>query len=270
MDRRVDDVAARTRELHVGPLLRDWRQRRRLSQLELALTASTSARHISFIETGRAQPSREMVLRLAEQLDVPARARNALLVAAGHAPAYSETPLDAPSMRAVRDAIDTILSGHEPYPALVMDDGWNLVAANAGVHRLLAGVDQELLRPPANVMRLALHPRGLAPRIVNLPQWREHLLARLHRQIIAGGGAELRSRYDEVHGYGPDLDEHPEQPSPDDLVVPLRLRSTAGELSFFSTVATFGTPRDITVTELSIESFFPADEASRRALAAAR
>jgi transcriptional regulator with XRE-family HTH domain len=267
VDRRVDDVVAPTRELHVGPLLRDWRQRRRLSQLELALTASTSARHISFIETGRAQPSREMVLRLAEHLDVPARARNALLVAAGHAPAYSETPLDAPSMRAVRDAIDTILSGHEPYPALVMDDGWNLVAANAGLRRLLPGVDQQLLRPPANVMRLALHPRGLAPRIVNLPQGREHLLARLHRQIIAGG-AELRSLYDEVRAYGPDLAEQPEQPSPDDLVVPLRLRSPAGELAFFSTVATFGTPRDITLTELSIESFFPADEATRRALAA--
>jgi transcriptional regulator with XRE-family HTH domain len=261
-------VIAPHRELRIGPLLRDWRQRRRLSQLELALTANTSARHVSFIETGRAQPSREMVLRLAEHLDVPVRARNTLLVAAGHAPAYSETPLNAPEMRDVRAAIDTILAGHEPYPALVMDDGWNLVASNTGMTALLDGIDPELLKPPINVMRLALHPRGAAPRIVNLAQWREHLLARLYRQISASGNAQLQALYDEVVAYGSPVDL-PEQPSAADLVIPMRIRAGEAELSFFSTIATFGTPMDVTLTELAIETFFPADDATRRAFTGA-
>jgi transcriptional regulator with XRE-family HTH domain len=257
-------VVAPPQELRIGPLLRDWRQRRRLSQLELALAANSSARHVSFIETGRAQPSREMVLRLAEHLDVPVRARNTLLVAAGHAPAYSETPLNAPEMRDVRVAIDTILAGHEPYPALVMDDGWNLVASNTGMTALLDGLPAELLTPPVNIMRVALHPAGAAPRIANLAQWREHLLARLHRQIVAGGSAVLQELYDEVVSYGSPVD-HPEQPSAVDLVIPLRIRQGSVELSFFSTVATFGTPMDITLTELAIETFFPADDVTRRA-----
>jgi transcriptional regulator with XRE-family HTH domain len=257
-------VVTPQQELRIGPLLRDWRQRRRLSQLELALAANSSARHVSFIETGRTQPSRDMVLRLAEHLDVPVRARNTLLVAAGHAPAYSETPLNAPEMRDVRVAIDTILAGHEPYPALVMDDSWNLVASNTGMTALLDGLPAELLTPPVNIMRVALHPDGAAPRIANLPQWREHLLARLHRQIVAGGSAALQELYDEVVSYGAPVD-HPELPSAVDLVLPLRIRQGSVELSFFSTVATFGTPMDITLTELAIETFFPADDVTRRA-----
>lgn len=262
-------MVAPQQTLRIGPLIRDWRQRRHLSQLELALTANTSARHVSFIETGRAQPSREMVLRLAEHLDVPVRARNTLLVAAGHAPAYSETPLDAPEMHDVRAAIDTILAGHEPYPALVMDESWNLVASNTGMTALLAGISPELLKPPINVMRLALHPDGAAPRIVNLAQWRGHLLARLHRQIVASGSPALQALYDEVAAYGSVVEEHAAFPSAADLVIPLRMRMGDVELSLFSTVATFGTPMDITLTELAIETFFPADEQTRRAFAGA-
>ncbi|WP_163504924.1 helix-turn-helix domain-containing protein [Fodinicola acaciae] len=262
-------MVAPQQTLRIGPLLRDWRQRRRLSQLELALIANISARHLSFIETGRAQPSRDMVLRLAEHLDVPVRARNALLVAAGHAPAYSETPLDAPEMHDVRVAIDTILAGHEPYPALVMDESWTLVASNTGMTALLDGISPELLKPPINVMRLALHPDGAATRIVNLAQWREHLLARLHRQIVASGSEALKKLYDEVVAYGAPVDDHPAFPSAADLVIPMRIRQGDAELSFFSTIATFGTPMDITLTELAIESFFPADEPTRRAFAGA-
>ncbi|GAA1691015.1 helix-turn-helix transcriptional regulator [Fodinicola feengrottensis] len=261
-------MVAPRQELRIGPLLRDWRQRRRLSQLELALAANSSARHVSFIETGRAQPSREMVLRLAEHLEVPVRARNTLLVAAGHAPAYTETPLNAPQMQDVRAAIDTILAGHEPYPALVIDDAWNLVASNTGMTALLDGISPELLAPPINVMRLALHPDGASSRISNLAQWREHLLARLYRQITAGGSAELQELYDEVVAYGSPV-THPEQPTAADLVIPLRIRLGEVELSFFSTIATFGTPMDITLTELAIESFFPADETTRRAFSGA-
>ncbi|KAA2261338.1 helix-turn-helix domain-containing protein [Solihabitans fulvus] len=251
--------------VRVGPLLRDWRQRRRLSQLELALTAGTSARHVSFIETGRAQPSSDMVLRLAEHLDVPARQRNALLIAAGHAPVYQETPLDAPEMTAAREAVDKILAGHEPYPALVTDGAWNLIAANNGMGKLLASVAPELVAPPANVLRIALHPDGMAPRIVNLGEWRAHLLDRLRRQCQASGSETLAALYDEALGYGGEH-EGPEHNSASDLVLPMRLRHGDLELSFFSTVATFGTPMDITLTELAIETFFPADEQTREFL----
>ena len=167
----------------VGSLLREWRQRRRMSQLDLALEAEISARHLSFIETGRSQPSREMVLQLTERLDIPLRERNVLLVAAGYAPIFPEKTLDDPALAAARRAVDLVLKGHEPFPALAVDRHWNLIASNAAVPPLLIGADPSLLRPPINVLRLSLHPDGLAPRIANLAEWRAHLLARLRRQI---------------------------------------------------------------------------------------
>src|SRR4051794_2992024 len=250
----------------VGLLLRDWRRRRRLSQLDLALDAGVSTRHLSFVETGRARPSAEMVVHLAEQLDVPLRDRNRLLLAAGYAPAYRERALDEPELQPVREALDRVLAAHEPYPAVVVDRGWHLVAANASLTALLEGVAPELLAPPANVLRISLHPDGLAPRIVNLGEWRAHLLERLARQIALSGDPELAALHDELSGY----------PSPDgapratggEIAVPLRLRTDAGELAFVSTVSTFGTAVDITVAELSIESFFPADAQTADALRA--
>jgi transcriptional regulator with XRE-family HTH domain len=252
----------------VGELLRDWRRRRRMSQLDLALDAGVSARHVSFVETGRSQPSREMLLRLAEQLDLPLRDRNQLLLAGGYAPVYGRRALDDPEMAPVREAIDRLLTAHEPFPAVVVDRAWNLVAANRGVALLTAGAAPELLEPPANALRLALHPDGMAPRIANLAEWRAHLLERLARQVAVTGDEELRGLVAELEGYGPPSAAGAEaHPSPGgDIFVPLRLRSPFGELSFFGTVATFGTAVDVNVAELAIESFFPADPATARAL----
>lgn len=245
----------------IGELLREWRERRRRSQLDLALDAEVSTRHLSFVETGRSAPSRDMVLRLAQQLEVPLRERNYLLLAAGYAPAYPEAPLDSPRMAAVRAAIRQVLRGHEPYPAIVVDRHWNLVEANASVALLLEGVAPELLRPPTNVLRVSLHPDGLAPRIGNLAEWRAHLLSRLRRQVAITADREMAALYDELRGYppadSPVLDV--EMPAAGDVVVPLRIRIGGAELSFFGMVATFGTPVDVTVDELAIESFFPAD-----------
>src|SRR4051812_4674607 len=252
-------------DVSVGPLLRDWRQRRRLSQLDLALEAGVSARHLSFVETGRSKPSPEMVLHLAEQLEVPLRDRNRMLLAAGYAPLYAERALDAPEMEPVRDALDLVLRGHEPYPAVVVDRGWNIVAANASVGVLTEGVAPELL---SNAMRIALHPEGLAPRIVNLGEWRAHLLERLGRQAVLSGDPVVAELFDEVSSYpGPP----PEPPAhPGDIVVSLRLRAGERELRFFSTIATFGTAVDITVAELAIESFFPADADTAAYLSSSR
>lgn len=241
-----------------GELLREWREHRRLSQMELALDAEISTRHLSFVETSRSQPSREMVLRLAEQLDVPLRERNHLLLAAGYAPVYGESPLDSPAMSAIRETLRRLLAAHEPYPALVVDRAWNLVEANGSLQAMLTGVDAPLLEPPANVMRLALHPRGLAPRIANLGEWRGHLLGRLKRQVGLTADPAIAALYDEVRGYPCDQPEVIDHGN-DDVVHTLRLQSETGELSFFTTVATFGTPADITVSELAIESFYPAD-----------
>jgi transcriptional regulator with XRE-family HTH domain len=251
----------------VGELLRRWRERRRLSQLELALQAEISTRHLSFVETGRSMPSRDMVLRLAEQLEVPLRERNHLLLAAGYAPAYAETALDAPPMTAVRAAVRQVLTGHQPYPAVVVDRGWNLVDANASVSLFTDGVPPELLTPPTNVLRVSLHPEGMARRIVNLGEWRAHLLGRLRRQVAVAADPELAALYDELRAYPCDQPEPEiELPGPGDVVVPLRIRHAGRELAFFSTVATFGTPLDITVAELAIESFFPADADTAAAL----
>jgi transcriptional regulator with XRE-family HTH domain len=258
--RGVAATAGRHAEQPVGALLRRWRERRRLSQMALALDADVSTRHLSFVETGRALPSREMLLHLAEHLDVPFRERNGLLLAAGYAPAYRETALDAPEMAAVRAAVRQILTGHEPYPAVVVDREWNIVDANNSLAPFLHGVAPELLTPPANVLRVSLHPNGMAPRIVNFGEWRAHLLDRLHRQIAHVPDPALSALYDELRAYpceqpGPDT----ELPGTGDIVVPLRIRHAGRELAFFSTVATFGTPLDITAAELVIESFFPAD-----------
>jgi transcriptional regulator with XRE-family HTH domain len=250
----------------VGPLLRDWRKRRRLSQLDLALEAGVSARHLSFVETGRSRPSADMVLQLADQLEVPLRNRNQLLLAAGHAPVFEQHDLEDPEMAPVRKAIDLILDGHDPYPAVVIDRAWEMLGANRAVAVLTEGVAPDLMAPPVNVMRVALHPNGMAPRIANLGEWRGHLLERLERQIALTGDPALANLRDEVAAYpGP---EHTGGSEPE-IAVPLRLHSELGELSFISTVATFGTAVEVTASELSIESFFPADEQTAEALSRA-
>jgi transcriptional regulator with XRE-family HTH domain len=255
----------------VGDLLREWRQRRRMSQLDLALEADISTRHLSFVETGRAQPSREMVLNLAERLEVPLRERNVLLVAAGFAPVFAERPLDDPALEVARKAVDLVLAGHEPYPALAVDRRWTLVAANSAVQRLITSADAALLTPPVNVLRLSLHPQGLAPRIANLGEWRAHLLARLHRQIETSGDPALADLLRELAAYP--VRERSRQTRAGGtqhdyggVVVPIQLVADAGVLSFFSTTTVFGTPLDITLSELALEAFFPADEATAQAL----
>lgn len=252
----------------VGGLLRDWRQRRRLSQLDLALEAEVSARHLSFVETGRSRPSRELVLHLAHHLDIPLRERNPLLLAAGYAPLYPHTPLDSTEMAPVRDALDKILAGHEPFPAVVVDGGWDLVSANGAASEIIAqGVSPDLLAPPANTLRLSLHPNGLAPRIRNLGEYSAHLLARLDRQAAASARADLTELAAELRSY-PGVVAGPEAAGDiaTALFVPLVLDAGEAQWRFFSTIATFGTALDITVAELAIESFFPADEHTTKAL----
>lgn len=246
-----------------GNMLREWRIRRRLSQLELAGRAGVSTRHLSFVETGRASPSRDMVLRLAEHLDIPLRERNLLLVAAGFAPVFTETAMEPKRLAAVGEAVRQVLAGHEPYPTVVVDRWWELVDASPAVAILTDGVDPDLLAPPANVLRISLHPAGMAPNIVNLRQWRAHLLHRLERQVEVTADPDLAGLLRELRGYRYERAEplvRTPPPSDHDLVVPLRIRHGDRELSFISMVTTFGTPLDITVSELTIESFFPADD----------
>jgi transcriptional regulator with XRE-family HTH domain len=245
----------------VGPLLKRWRGQRRLSQMELALEAEVSTRHLSFVETGRSKPSRDMVVKLAEHLDVPLRERNELLLAAGYAPAYPESDLDDDQMAQVREVVQRLLAAHEPYPAVAVDRHWELLDGNAGMPLITAGVAAHLLEPPINALRLSLHPEGMAPRIANLGEWRGHLLGRLRREVAATQDPQLASLLSELLSYpGDDPSAEPDLPGPGEIVVPLRLRHEAGELAFMSTVTTFGTPLDITVSELSIEAFFPADD----------
>ncbi|MGQ4330845.1 helix-turn-helix domain-containing protein [Streptomyces hayashii] len=268
----------------VGPLLRAWRERRRMSQLELALSADSSARHISFVETGRSRPSEEMVLRLAERLDVPVRERNALLLAAGYAPRYPQTPLDDPALDTLRTGLERLIRGYEPYPALIMDARYDVVAANRGISMLLDGVPESLLTPPLNAMRLTLHPEGLAPRIRNLPEWRGHLLAQMERQIALYRSAPLRELYDEIAAYPVADSPPPARPAAADcssagasshgqasadpakdvpyFALPMRIEHGGRVLSFISSVSTFNTPMDVTVAELAIETFLPADPAT--------
>ncbi len=245
----------------VGDMLKDWRQRRRMSQLALASGAEVSARHVSFIETGRARPSREMLVRLMERLDIPLRDRNLLLTAAGFAALYSERGLEDPLLGPARRALDLVLAGHEPNPALAIDRGWNLIAANRALNVLIAGVDPKLLIPPVNVLRIALHPNGLAPRIANFGQWRHHLLTRLKRECDRSADPGLAGLLAELEAYPARPGPKRRHPNPElDLIAPLRLQTEHGLLTFFSTTMVFGAPSDITLSELAIESFFPADD----------
>ena len=256
----------------IGSLLREWRQRRRLSQLELALQAEVSTRHLSFVETGRARPSRELVLHLAELLQLPLRERNRWLLSAGFAPAYAETALDDPALEAAREAVRRVIELHSPYPAVAVDRHWNLQMANGCAQALLGGVAPELLQAPANVLRLSLHPQGLAPQIINLRQWRQHLLARLRRQVQDSGDPALAALLEELAAF-PSLPHEqaphgtPESPAPDVLML-FRLHSPVGELALFSTLTVFGTPVDITLSELALECFYPADAETDRRLRA--
>lgn len=246
-----------------GEHLREWRQRRRMSQLDLACHAEISARHLSFLETGRSQPSREMILRLAEQLSIPVRERNALLVAAGYAPVFRERPIDDPAMTPARSAIDLVLEGHKPYPAFAVDRHWNIVASNRALQELYVDVAPELMKPPVNALRLSLHPKGMAPRIANLVEWRTHLLARLMQQIDVSGDAVLIELMREFSGYpAPSSDARNGRQGPPDIVVPFRVTTEFGLLSFFTTTTVFGTPLDITLSEIALECFYPADSAT--------
>lgn len=254
----------------IGHLLREWRQRRRMSQLELAGEANISTKHLSFVETGRALPSREMLIDLTEHLNVPLRERNVLLTAAGYAPVFPERSLDNPALGQVRKVIELVLAGHEPYPALAIDRHWTLVASNRAVSPLLTGVDPALLQPPVNVLRLSLHSAGLASRIANLAEWRLHLLARLRRQIEATADPVLINLLREVNAYPLSRADKSQTTATENdyagIAIPFRLKTDHGMLSFLSTTTVFGTPIDITLAELAIESFFPANTATKAAL----
>ncbi|MDO9560970.1 MAG: helix-turn-helix transcriptional regulator [Bradyrhizobium sp.] len=260
----------RSQPAHIGDHLREWRQRRHLSQLDLAGDAEISARHLSFVETGRAAPSREMVLKLAERLEVPLRERNVLLVAAGYAPAFPQRSLDDPALKPARAAIDLVLKAHEPSPALAIDRHWNLVSANRMMMPLLQGISPWLLGQPINVLRLAFHPEGLAARTVNLAEWCSHLLERLHRQCETTADPELLKLHAELKAYPIPARSGPL--SSDHVAIPFKLRLNGDVLSFISTTMIFGTPVDITLSELALETFFPADDLTAermRAMAAA-
>ncbi|MBF9195449.1 helix-turn-helix transcriptional regulator [Microvirga sp. BT290] len=254
---------------HLGDYLREWRQRRRMSQMDLALEAEISTRHLSFLETGRSQPSREMVLLLAEKLDMPLRERNIMLVSAGYAPVYSERSLDDPALASMRQAVDLVLKGHDPYPALAVDRHWSLVSANDALVLLIGDVDPALMKPPVNVLRLSVHPAGLARRIVNFTEWRNHLIHRLHGQVDATGDATLAALIAELRSYPtPDAAARAPKPGHDyaGIVVPLQITTEEGLLTLFSTTTIFGTPVDVTLSELAIEAFFPADADTANAL----
>jgi len=252
----------------IGGLLRDWRQRRRLSQLDLACEAEISTRHLSFLETGRSIPSREMVLHLAEQLEVPKRERNILLVAAGYAPIFPERSLQDPVLLGARKAIDLVLEAQKPYPAFALDRHWNIAASNGGLPQLYVGVLPDLLQQPVNALRLGLHPDGLAPKIANLAEWRAHLLARLKRQIDITGDTKLADLLQEVSKYPSGVSKTPSPAGSEQhaVLVPLQIRIDAGTLSFFSTTTIFGSPVDVTLSELALECFYPADDATAQAV----
>jgi transcriptional regulator with XRE-family HTH domain len=250
----------------VGELIRDWRSRRRRSQMDLALDVGVSTRHLSFVETGRSRPSPELVLALAHHLDVPLRERNTLLLAAGYAPRFSQTPIDDPSMLRVRAGMQRMLDAHDPYPGVVIDRQWNVVLSNRAAAALTVGVDPSLLGPPMNVYRLCLHPDGLADRTTNFIEWAAYLLQQLRRSITLSGDPTLQAILDEVMTYPnvariaplADIAAWDEPP----LLVPFRFQTPLGEVSLFTTITTFGTPLDVTIDEIAVELFFPADDAS--------
>ena len=245
-----------TQSTHVGAQLKSWRERRRLTQLELSSTAGVSTRHLSFIETGRSKPSKDMIIHLSECLEVPLRQRNTLLLAGGHAPAYSESALAETPMSAVSDAINRIVDAHDPYPAVVVDHQWDLIVGNRAVSILTEGAASFLLEPPVNVLRLSLHPEGMAERIVNLAQWRNHVIARLRREVEVTADAQLGALLEELLTYPSGGEWHENESS---LLVPLRIRAGDTELAMFSTTTVFGTPRDVTLAEIAIECFYPSD-----------
>ncbi|WP_274630691.1 helix-turn-helix domain-containing protein [Arvimicrobium flavum] len=239
-----------------------------MSQLDLAGEAEISQRHLSFVESGRAAPSRDMVIRLAEGLDIPLRQRNRMLLAAGFAPHYSERPVNGPSLAPAMDTVRAVLKGHEPCPAIAVDRHWNMIASNEAIAPFLAGVeDPSLLQPPVNVLRLSLHPKGVAPHIVNLAEWKAHLLERLRRQVDTSGDSTLEELESELRAYPGGVSQtrivHNEGTA---IAHMLRLKAGDAVLSFISTITVFGTPLDVTLSELAIESFFPADEPTRMAL----
>jgi transcriptional regulator with XRE-family HTH domain len=248
----------------IGDLIRQWRLRRRFSQFDLARDAEISTKHLSFLETGRSLPSREMLLHLAERLTVPLRDRNAMLRAAGFTPSYQERSLDDPDFRSVRRSIDLILAMHDPNPALAVDRHWTMAAANNAVANLIAGVDPPLLKPPVNVIRLSLHPAGLAPRIINLVEWRRLIIERLRRQMELTGDPALADLVEEVRDYPLPLGLAGRQRPTDHeiIAIPFQLATVHGPVSFISTTTVFPTPVDITLAELTIEAFFPADLAT--------
>jgi transcriptional regulator with XRE-family HTH domain len=251
----------------IGQLFRAWREQRRMSQLELACEANISQKHLSFIESGRSAPSRDMIVHLADHLDVPLRERNTLLLSAGFAPIYRERSIDDPALVRARATVEKLLKAHEPFPALAVDRGWNMIAANAAVTALLGVVDEQLLQPPVNVLRLSLHPKGLAPSIANLAEWRHHLLDRTRRQVRLTRDTALEALLSEIAAY-PAPDEEVTGVPDDEIAIPLRLRTPAGVLSFFSTVTVFGTAVEITLAEISLEAFYPADDFTAGALKA--
>lgn len=251
----------------VGVQLREWRLRRRMSQLDLACEAEISTRHLSFVETGRAQPSRDMLLLLAEHLSIPLRERNVLMVAAGYAPVFPERPLDHPDMAGARAAVEQVLAGHDPWPALAIDRHWNMVTANAALAPLFGGVSPALLTGQINVLRLSLHPDGLARRVLNFHEWRDHLLTRLRQQIGITADAQLMALHEELQGY-PVPPGPVRRSAPTSIVAPLQLGMDGVVLSFISTTTVFGTPLDITLSELALETFFPVDEATANVLLA--
>ncbi len=254
-----------------GDLLRTWRQRRRLSQLALAVNADVSQRHLSFVESGRSLPSRDMVLRLTEQLAVPLRERNAILMAAGFAPIYPDQPLDSPGLAGARAVIQRILDGHDPHPALAVDRHWTMLAANRAVGMLLAGVADHLVAGPVNVLRVSLHPEGLASRVVNFTEWRTHIVKRLSHEIDVSADPALAALLDELKSYPVPFAARPPKksasPGHPDIAVPLILASEAGPLSFLSTTTVFGTATEVTLSEVTIEAFFPADAQTSKAMA---
>jgi transcriptional regulator with XRE-family HTH domain len=257
----------------VGDLIKDWRTRRRRSQMDLALDAGVSTRHLSFVETGRARPSPELVLSLAHHLDVPLRERNSLLLAAGYAPRFSQTPIDDPSMHRVRASMQRLLDAHDPYPGVVIDRQWNVVLTNRAAMGLTDGVDPTLLGPPMNVYRLCLHPDGLAARTTNFTDWAAYLLQQLRRSITLSGDPALQAILDEVMAYPnvariAPLAEIAAWEDPP-LLVPFRFETPLGEISLFTTITTFGTPLDVTIDEIAVELFFPSDDASDTLLRAA-
>jgi transcriptional regulator with XRE-family HTH domain len=256
--------AERSEPLPVGEHLRQWRLRRHLSQLDLAEEAGISTRHLSFLETGRAAPSRDMVLKLAECLNVPLRERNVLLVAAGFAPAFPQRSLDDPMLKSARSTIDLVLRAHEPSPAFAYDRHWHLVSSNRMVRPLLEGIPQHLLTPPVNILRLALHPEGFAARTVNVAEWCGHLMERLRHKCEATGDPGLIELYDELKSYP--IPARCAPLAPDGVTLSLKLRYGGDVLNLMTTTMIFGTPFDVTLSELALETFFPADEATAERL----